>query len=250
MKESVEDSRHAAAQATLDVLLGHRSIRKFEDGKIPRHDIERAMRAGQMASTSSSVQAYAAIHVTDEVKLEKLVEMTGGQTKVARCGAFFVICGDSRRHRLLAERRKSTYDTRLEGFLVAAIDAALFAQNVCIAFEAMGYGICYIGGLRNDLPAVDELLNLPEGVYPLFGLCAGVPAEDPMARPRLPVEAVLFENAYPDDETALRHVDDYDAAYQAYLTKRGAEPRTWSEAMDRMHATARRDILAKYYQGK
>ena len=54
-------------------------------------------------------------------------------------------------------------------------DAALFAQNMVVAFESMGYGTCYIGGLRNDLQALHEVLDTPEGVWPLFGLLKGVP---------------------------------------------------------------------------
>ena len=74
---------------------------------------------------------------------------------------------------------------RLEAFLVAVVDASLFAQNLCIAFESLGYGICYIGGLRNRLDEVDGLLELPHGVYPLYGLCVGRPAEDPVPRGHL-----------------------------------------------------------------
>jgi len=235
---------------TIEQMLAHRSIRAYADDPIPRDDIETAVRAGQMAATSSAVQAYCVIRVAEPSARRRIAELTGPQEKVRLAPEFFVICGDSRRHRLVGEREGRAYDTRLEAFLVAVIDASLFAQNMALAFESMGYGCCYIGGLRNDLPEVDRVLELPEGVYPLYGLCVGRPAQDPGARPRLSVEGVLFEDRYPSDEQILRVIDEYDSAYEAYLRERGAEPAPWSARMATLHAEPRRTVLAEYYRGK
>ena len=38
-----------------------------------------------------------------------------------------------------------------ESLLVAAVDTTIAAQNMAIAAESMDLGICYIGGIRNDL---------------------------------------------------------------------------------------------------
>ncbi|MDY7110535.1 MAG: nitroreductase family protein [Planctomycetota bacterium] len=235
---------------TIALMKRHRSIRRYTQDPVPEKDIRAAVEAGQAASTSAAVQAYCLIRVTDAEHRVKLAEFCGNQSKVARSGAFFIVCGDARRHRLLARRDGHAYDARLEGFLLAVIDASLFAQNLALAFEAQGYGICYIGGLRNSLPEVDALLGLPEGVYPLFGLCVGVPDEDPARRPRLPVEAVLFEEGYPSDEAILALMDDYDGAYRTYLEQRGAEPKAWTATMAGKFARPRRDDIAAYYRGK
>lgn len=235
---------------TIEGLLAHRSVRTFTDDPVPEEHVRAAVEAGQMASTSSAVQAYAMIRVRDAAVRERLVALTGDQTKVARAPAFFVVCGDVRRHRLVCARAGGPYAARLEGFLVAAIDAALFAQNVCVAFESLGYGICYVGGLRNRLDEVDRLLRTPPGVYPLFGLCVGRPAESPERRPRLPVDAVLLDERYPDDATVLAFVDRYDGAYREWLRARGAAPRTWSEGIRAASAAPRRPDLAVHYREK
>lgn len=39
----------------------------------------------------------------------------------------------------------------------------------------MGYGIVYLGSLRNDVARVKEILDLPEYAFPLFGMAAGEP---------------------------------------------------------------------------
>lgn len=203
-----------------------------------------------MASTSSAVQAYCAIRVRERATLERLVELTGNQRKVAECGAFLAICGDTRRHRLAARAHDQPYDAKLEAFLVAAIDASLFAQNLCVALEAMGYGICYIGGLRNHLDEVDRLLAIPHGVYPFFGLCVGVPAEKPSPRPRLPVASVLFDERYPSDERVAEQWRGYDDAYAAYLVERGAAAKPWSRTMGERWTKPERSDLAQYYRSK
>jgi len=103
----------------------------------------------------------------------------------------------------------------------------------------MGYGICYIGGLRNNLPAIDRLLEIPEGVYPLYGLCVGIPREQPAARPRLPVRGVLCEDRYPDDEQILRAIDEYDDSAPG-----------WAARMTRKFTEPRRTDLGPYYRAK
>jgi nitroreductase len=232
---------------TIDLLGAHRTIRGYTTEPVEEAHVRAAVAAGQRASTSSAVQAYALLRVRDAATREKLVALTGDQEKVARAGAFFVVCGDTRRHRLACAREGLAYDTRLEAFLVAVIDASLFAQNVCVAFESLGYGICYVGGLRNDLDAVDRLLELPAGVYPLYGLCVGRPAEDPLPRPRLPLDAVLLEERYPDDETVLAHLETHELELEAWYAARGLAGRTWMSSVARALSAPRREALAAVY---
>ena len=238
------------ANATLDLLLRHRSIRSYTDDVVPDAHVRAAVEAGQAASTSSAVQAYSLLQITEPEVRAALVPLTGGQGKVAAAGAFFVVCGDVRRHRLICEAAGTQYDARLEAFLVAAVDASLFAQNLVVAFESMGYGACYIGGLRNDLAAVDALLGLPEGVYPLYGLCVGVPAEQPLPRPRLAPEAVWFKDRYPDEDVIRELLNTYDATYTEYMEARMGKARAWTPSMARKFATPARTSVGPYYRDK
>ncbi|MDI6567160.1 nitroreductase family protein, partial [Bacillus subtilis] len=83
------------------------------------------------------------------------------------------------RHQKLAEEKGEHISELLENtdmFMVSLIDAALAAQNRSIAAESMGLGICYIGGIRNELDQVTEVLQTPDHVLPLVGLAVGHPA--------------------------------------------------------------------------
>ena len=240
----------APAQHVLDLLTAHRSIRAFKDEPIPYEHVTAAIAAGQAASTSSAVQAYGCLRVTDAAKRAEIAELAGPQEKVRVAPEFFVFFGDTRRHHLATQRQDQPSAPSLETFLLAVIDTALFAEKTAIAFEAMGYGICYIGGIRNDLPRLDRILNLPAGVLPFFGMCVGLPDQAPSIRPRLPLDAILLENAYPDDNTMNETLDRYDETYRSYLADRGADPRGWSEAMARKFAARERTGLADYYAAK
>lgn len=241
---------------TIDLFGAHRSVRAFTPDPVPTEHLHAAIRAGQMASTSSAVQATCVIQVTDPGERAEIAELAGNQPYIRSAPLFLLFCGDSRRHRLAARAGGGAYDARLEGFLVTAIDTALFAQNAAVAFESMGYGICFIGGLRNDLPRLDRVLGLPEGVYPFFGMCVGKPdpAKHTSTRPRLPLGAVLMRDRYADDETMLEAMRGYDDQYREYLRSRGAPAEqidtSWVSRMGQMHSTPRRPGLAAYYREK
>ena len=88
-----------------------------------------------------------------------------------------------------AQQINKTIDyTLAEDLLVATTDVALFAQNIAVAAESKGYGICYIGGVRNQPEAIAELLQLPKGVAPMYAMSIGVPNEANDVKPRLPID--------------------------------------------------------------
>jgi nitroreductase len=139
-----------------------------------------------------------------------------------------VFCADMKRPTEASERTGANVVRGMtEQLLVASVDTALMAQNVTIAAESEGLGICYIGGIRNNPQAVSDLLRLPEHVYPVFGMCLGYPAVDPEVKPRLPVEAILKEDYYTDDSEL---VAAFDEAMQAYYGQRtgGNKETNWS----------------------
>lgn len=234
----------------LSQMHDHRSIRTYTDAAVPDDDIRTAVEAAQCASTSANIQTYCIVQITDPSVREAMVALTGGQEKVRDCGAFFVICADMRRHRLLAARAGAQCHENLESFLLGVVDASLFAQNLLLAFESLGWGGCFIGGLRNDLSGVNSLLNLPPGVYPLFGMTIGTAAEEPWKRPRMPVSGVLFKDAYPSDEAVVEMLGDYDDDMAAYYTRRGASGRRWISQMERFFEQPRRSGDRTFYESQ
>ncbi|WP_070120669.1 oxygen-insensitive NADPH nitroreductase [Bacillus marinisedimentorum] len=239
--------------STIETMLNHRSIRKFKDLELSNSQVEMIVKAAQSASTSSHVQAYSIIGVTDMAKKRKLAEIAKGQKYVEQNGHFFVFCADLHRHEVIADKReqKEVYGNleTAESFMVAVIDAALAAQNAAVAAESMGLGICYIGGLRNDMEGVADLLGLPQRTAPLFGMAVGYPDQDPGRKPRLPAAAVYHENEYMKDrEKTARLLDQYDREMQDYYIARtgGKRKDTWSGMMAGMFSEPKRTYIKSF----
>lgn len=213
-------------------MESHASVRKYKKEEIPRSIVERMVTAAQHAASSHFVQAYSVIHVTDETLKEKLAQLSGNR-HVKDCGAFFVCCADLKRLEHACEKHGTEIQHgTTENFIVATVDASLFAQNLALAAESLGYGICYIGGIRNNPEEISELLHLPDKVYPVFGMTVGVPDEENAVKPRLPVAAVLHENAYDEDKYS-ELLEEYDEVtndyYKARLTNK--KDVTWTGSM-------------------
>lgn len=240
----------AAAEAVLMAMSDHRSVRSFEAEPLHDGTIERAVAAAQCAATSSWIQGYHLLQVTDPGERSRLAALSGGQPQVAEAGAFFAVCGDVRRHQLAALDAGEPYAACTETFLLSVIDASLFAQNLTLAFESMGFGTCYIGGLRNDIVGVDGVLALPYGVFPLFGLCVGVPKERPEKRPRMNPRAVWSKDRYPSDKGLRTAIAEHDAVAADYYARRGAPGRDWSGGIWRKFAITLRPDLRAYYESK
>ncbi|WNS76683.1 oxygen-insensitive NADPH nitroreductase [Bacillus sp. DTU_2020_1000418_1_SI_GHA_SEK_038] len=225
---------------SIELLLNHRSVRKFEDKPLTREQIETIVRCAQSASTSSFIQAYSIIGITDQEKKNKLAQIAGDQNYVANNGHFFVFCADLSRHELVGEMENKDVHPSIEStekFMVALIDTALAAQNAVIAAESMGLGICYIGGIRNNLEDVCNLLKTPKRVIPLFGLAVGFPAQNTDKKPRLPLQSVYHENEYHQDKEEIRNgLEMYNGIISEYYFKRtdGKRNDTWTSQMANM----------------
>ncbi|WP_096189308.1 oxygen-insensitive NADPH nitroreductase [Evansella halocellulosilytica] len=239
---------------TIETLLNHRSIRKFKDKSLSQKQIKTIIEAAQMASTSSYIQAYSIIGIKDATKKERLAELAGNQNYVAKNGHFFVFCADLYRHKLAGELEHIDVKQSIEStekFLVSVIDASLAAQNAVIAAESMDLGICYIGGLRNEIEKVGQLLNLPPYVIPLFGLAVGVPENASNKKPRLPLEHVYHEDTYnKDKQEYLAQLEAFNETVSAYYELRTGGKRNdrWTEQIANMLAVPKRMQMKAYIE--
>lgn len=233
---------------TIRLLSSHQSIRKFTNQPVTEEQLKAIVTAAQWASSSSNVQAYSVIHVADQVKRQQISEWAG-MAHVVESPIFLVWCADLYRLHTaygIHEDGEPAYIGTTENWIVATVDVALAAQNAAIAAESLGMGIVYIGGIRNNIEGVSNLLGLPKYTSPLFGMCIGYPDQDPGQRPRLPQQAVLHYDSYQKDGV-LEQVLDYDQTMKDYITKRTAGKRNtaWSEDMrNKLKQPARMDIKA------
>lgn len=216
---------------TIQLLQNHRSIRDFKDQPLEREVIETLVKSAQQASTSSYVQAYTIIGVTDEDKKQAIMEIST-QPYVKDNGHLFIFVADYNRHLELAKRKgyEIHFDTT-ESLLIGVVDAALAAQNLAVAAESLDLGICYLGSIRNNTKKIIEILELPEGTFPVIGMAVGYKNSEGSFKERLPQDTVYFENTYPEFEQIEASLNDYDESITEYYKTRDENKRqdNWSE---------------------
>lgn len=164
----------------------------------------------------------------------------------------FLFCVDFKRLEAAGKKHgvDITVDTA-ENVLVGVADVSIFAQNFVIAAEAEGYGICYIGGARNNPKEISELFNLPDYVFPLFAMTIGKPTKVNETKPRLPVEAVLHENEY-NVEKYDELLDEYDAIMEKYYASRSSNQKlaNWTKQMADFLIEQRRPHIKEFLASK
>ncbi|MDA0358909.1 MAG: oxygen-insensitive NADPH nitroreductase [Proteobacteria bacterium] len=221
---------------TIELLKSHRSIRQFKDRPIAPDLLNEIILAGQAAASSNFLQAVTIIRITDRVKRARLAELAGNQAFIESAAEFLVFCADISRASRCCDWHGAEANTGFtEQFIIATVDVALVAQNIVVAAESAGLGICYIGALRNDPAAVSAVLGLPQDSYAVFGLCLGWPDQNPEIKPRLPLDIVFRENSYGTDSD-LGQLADYDDAIRHYYQTRtdNKKSQSWSEQMSAM----------------
>jgi hypothetical protein len=82
--------------------------------------------------------------------------------------------------------------------LNGTIDSSVLAQNICIAAENRGLGICYLGTTLYNAPEISEVLKLPVGVIPITAITVGYPDSIPELTDRLPLKSVVHWEEYQD----------------------------------------------------
>lgn len=225
----------------MKTMRQHRSIRQYQPDPLPDGMLEAIVSSAQMASTSSYLQQYSVVVLEGSAK-DRLAVLCGSNRKIIQqCPTFLVFCADGHRLKRACEREGTQIQTDyLDAFIVAAVDAALLAQNVAVAAESLGLGIVYIGGIRDNPAEVVAELELPELVFPTTGMCLGYPAEDPTTKPRLPLRSVLHRERYRTEEMDA-HLDAYDETVLQtgmFLSLETGEPYGWiSRAGRRMAYT-------------
>ncbi|MBK3404030.1 nitroreductase family protein [Sphingomonadaceae bacterium G21617-S1] len=215
----------------LSQMLLHRSVRSYAATPVSDEVLTWAVAAAQSASSSSNLQPWSVIAVRDRDKLGRLAKLAGDQQHVANAPLFLAWLVDwSRLRRLgLLQHIPTDGTDYFESYTIGAVDTALAAQNAAIAFELLGMGIVYIGGMRNHPEAVAEELGLPAGSFVLFGMCVGYPDPSRPAeiKPRLPQAAVLHHDRYDLSQEAAS-VADYDYRMGLFQRSQHRDDRAWS----------------------
>jgi len=202
-----------------EVLFQHRSIRNYKNETIDEQVLNEIFLAGCRASTTGNMQVYSIINTTDQGIKEKLAPAHFNQRMILTAPIVLTICADFNRFKkwCLLNDAIPGYDNFLS-FMTAAIDALLVAQNIVIAAEDKGLGICYLGTTLYNADKIIEILELPKGVVPITTLTIGWPDESPLLMDRLPINSIVHKEVYCDySDESIREIYSEKEALQDNL---------------------------------
>jgi len=201
-------------------LAEHRSHRKFASRNVESGLLRLLFACAFSAPSKSDLQQADIVHVADRTKIKTIADGIPDMPWIADAPVFLVFLANNRRLRQIGEwRGKPFANEHLDHFLNAAVDAALVMMSFIRAAEAVGLGACPISHVRNHPRELSRLLELPEWVFPVAGLCVGYPAEPGRITPRLPLEVTVHVDRY--DETGVREkIDAYDRRRHVLLPYR------------------------------
>jgi len=218
--------------STIATMLDHRSVRSYKLDPLPAGALEMLIAAGQSAATSSNMQWWSAVAVTDPAKKKVLAEIAGNQKHIEECPVFIAWVADMSRNQAISKIEKTDFETMpwLETFMVACIDASLAAQNAVVAAQSIGLRTVYIGAMRNDPERVAKLLGLPPQSFVVFGLCVGYATEkgEGEVKPRLPQATILHRETY-DATQAAAERKVYDAEMTEFSKRHELQAATWTQ---------------------
>jgi nitroreductase len=239
-----------SSKPALETILNHRSIRKFTEQPISEELLRTLFEAGMAGSSSGFLQSASIIRVTDKQLRYEIRRICAeaqdakegekyGHPYVEHCAELLIYCMDNQRHLQVVPNAQIDWT---EVTLVGAIDSAIMAQNLLVAAESLGLGGVYLGSVRNDINRLSELLQLPAGVVPMFGMALGYPDQDPAMRPRLPVDLVVSTNKF--EPASKDAVEAYNDTMKAYYVERGQPGMDWTkQVMNYLDKPARPAIL-------
>jgi nitroreductase len=251
-----------ATLAGLDELArmaGHRTYRRYTDQAVGADLVRLLCACALSAPSKSDLQQADILIVRDPAKRKVIADLLPDQPHVRDAPVFLVFLANGRRFReIFAQRGRPFVNDHLDAFFNPVVDAALVLASFLRAAEAVGLGCCPISVIRDHAAVVSQLLELPERVIPVSGMCLGWPADRPPITPRLGLDLTIHADRYDDGDLAARigASDSRRAARMPYRRQRdetrwgAAAGYGWSEDKARQYATVQRADFGAFVRDK
>ena len=199
----------------LQVQFSHRTHRVYTDQPVSEALINLLLAATFSAPSKSDLQQASLIRIESRKKRKAIGKLIPTMPWVRTCPVFFVFCSDGRRIQQICKiRGKEFANDNLDNFIAGVCDVGIVLQAFINAAESLGLGCCPISVIRDHIEAVSELLELPDRVIPVAGMCLGYPAQEEAISMRLPLMVSCHTDRY-DDSALESLIDEYDRARDA-----------------------------------
>lgn len=193
---------------TLKLIHNRTSLRLYKDCPISEEHLQTLLAATLKAPTAGNMMLYSVLVIRNEEMQKTLSKTCDNQPFIAKAPLILVFLADYQRwfdyfHLSnvddFCQKSGYTWQGPDVGDLFLAInDALIAAQTAVLAGESLGIGSCYIGDVMENYETHQELLDLPEYVFPAAMLCLGYYPDQYKRkfRERFPEEHLVYYEQY------------------------------------------------------
>ncbi|OBZ13428.1 MULTISPECIES: nitroreductase family protein [Bacillales] len=209
-------TNESSQAAFFDVLNGRRSVRKYDTNfVISEEEIREILEIATKAPSSSNMQPWRFLVVTDPELKQKLLPIAFNQQQVVDASAIIIVLGDLEMYTLSDKIYNATVEAgymteevarnfidnsvkmysslpaeRLKDIVV--FDTGLVAMQIMLTARAKGYDTVPMGGYNKD--QLKEFFNISDRYVPTLMLPIGKAAVEAHPTTRLSVDDVTFFN--------------------------------------------------------
>lgn len=174
-----------------EAINQRRSIRKYQDTKVPADFVEKLIAAVRLAPSAYNAQPTKLLIIADEkTKQELRANNIFRQEFVYQAPLIIAFLADPAVYP--QEKFEPVFSNAAEigGEVGAVRDLSISAQNLVLTATSLGLGTCYIGIVNRN--KFKEMFNLPPNYVLPFVIIAGFPGEE--SKPLIRKDASEFIN--------------------------------------------------------
>lgn len=161
--------------SVMEIIQKRRSIRSYTDRPVEEEKLQAVLEAGRLAPSAMNKQEWQFYVVRNKDLRTRLVAACGGQKMVGEAPVVLVVGSREGGTMLCGQKRSS-------------VDSSIAMSFMMLEATEQGLGTCWLGAFEND--KVKQVLNIPEEISVVAVSPLGYAAEQPLPRPRKPMEEV------------------------------------------------------------
>ena len=163
--------------SVIEIILSRRSIRRYEDTKIPKDVLDQIIDSGRQSPSAANKQPYHFVVVEDS---ELKQQMSGMFSRFLKKAPIIIVgCANPK--------------ARLTGKW-AIIDTTIALENMVLGAWGLGIGSCWIGNFKEE--KIKELLKIPQDWKVVALITLGYPAEKPKPRKKKQTNDLFSVNQF------------------------------------------------------
>jgi len=191
-------------------IATHRSHRRYSDRPVTPELLRLLCACALSAPSKSDLQQSDILVVNDPAIRTTIASKIPDNPWIGAAPVFLVFLANGRRLPFVSNLRGKPFpNDHLDLLFNAVSNCSIVLATFIHAAETVGLGCCPISAIRDHAASISELLQLPERVIPLAGLCLGWPSERGHIAPRLGLETTVHVDRYAEHDLAA-DIDTYD----------------------------------------